>query len=102
LSVVLLVAFGPWLLADALFVHSGQSEHHWASSSGFLQGSFFWAVLVLALGTAAFAFGRLINRGSTIAVVGTGAAFITGGIVFGYIWLVAVFFLHTVVLGGSI
>jgi hypothetical protein len=90
------------LLADTLFVRSGQSERHWASWSGFLQGSFFWAVLVLALGSAAFAFRRLISRGSTIAVISTVAAFIAGGIVFGYIWLIAVFFLHTVVLGGSI
>ena len=101
-SLVLILALGPWLFADALFVHSDQSESHWAVSSNFVQGAFFWAVFVLAVASAGVAFARLIKHSSVIAVAGSIASFFVGGAVLGYIWYIAVFFLHTMVFGGSI
>jgi len=99
---VLVAALGPWLIADALAVHSGQGQTYWAVSSGFIQGSFFWAVLVLAVASAWFTFGLLIKFGSMIALTGSTAAFFAGGVVFFYLTYIAAIFVHTLLFGGSI
>ena len=101
-SLTIAAAFVPWVVGDALFVHSGESEKHWASSSHFLQGSFFWAVLVLAIATAWLAFARLIRFGSALALAGSIVAFLAGGAIFGYLTFVAAIFVHTRLFGGSI
>lgn len=97
---VLIVALGPWLVADALFVRSGQSQAHWAA--GFLTGAFVWAVFVIAAASAWFCFGHLIQRGPVVAVTGSLAAFFGSAALFGFICYALLFSVHVWVFGGTI